>query len=323
MPKISIIIPVYNGEKYIGRCLDSVLNQTFDDVEVLAINDGSKDGSLDVLKDYEGKYPEKIKVLTQENQGVAKTRNRGIELTKTKYLMFIDQDDWIDPDYCETHYKVAEEGDYDIVLSGFKRPGAGGRIINKNVKLKDNVYAKYVCTGVFGKIHKTDFVKDNGIQVFPTKYGEDIVFTVHEYSKTDNIKIIKDYVGYSWVYNQESVSNTSQKNMLDMLPFFMTLLGETKKYDKTKSPEYEYYIIQTVVFFLLWSGLSAKSKDFLQSYSEVFDWLYENYPSLNKNKYILLGPSGAPVLNRLSISALMIVHKLHLMPLFAKIYCKG
>lgn len=321
--KISIIIPVYNGEKYIRRCLDSVLSQTFKEFEVLAINDGSKDDSLDILREYEKENPDRIKVFTQENMGVAKTRNKGIGMVKTKYLMFIDQDDFIDPDFCEKYYTAAEEGNYDIVLGGFKRPGTGHRIINKYVPLKDTPYAPYVCTGLWAKLHKTSFVKEHNISVFHTPYGEDIAFTLHEYATTDSIKVIENYVGYSWLYNQESVSNTSQKKILNMLPSHLILLDKTKKYDLTNSAEHEYYILQTVVFFLLWTGRLAKHSDFMYAYKEVFAWLKKNYPNFQGNEYITFGPSGAPRLNRLAISGFMLMHKLHLVSFFAKIYCKG
>lgn len=322
MAKISIVIPVYNGEQYIGRCLDSVFNQTFDEVKIIAINDGSKDNSLKLLRAYEKKYPKKIEVHTQRNAGVAKTRNKGIELTRTKYLMFMDQDDFIDPDYCQTFYEAAEEGNYDVVLGGFKRPGTGNRIINNFVRLKDSPYAKYVCTTLYAKIHRTAFVKKHGLAVFPTKYGEDIVFILHEYSKTRKMKVI-DYVGYNWFYNDESVSNTSQKKILDILPPLRVLLQKEKLYDVDKSQEHEYFVLQTVVFYFLWTGRSAKKSDFMYAYQEVLDWLKENYPRFQRNKYILFGPKGAPILNRVTIGVFMLTHRWKLMSLFAKVYCRG
>ncbi|HVC36229.1 MAG TPA: glycosyltransferase family A protein [Candidatus Dormibacteraeota bacterium] len=323
MQKISVIVPVYNGEKYIKHCLDSILNQSFEYVEVLAINDGSKDNSLKILREYERTNPERIKVFTQRNGGVAEARNRGIELAKTKYLMFIDQDDFIDPDYCETFYSAAEEGGYDVVLGGFKRPNVGRRIINRYVRLKNTPYAKYVCTSLFAKIHKTSFVKANKISVLNTMYGEDTVFILREYAKTDSIKVIENYAGYNWFYNEKSVSNTSQKSILDMLQPHLALLQKAKKYDTNNSPEYEYYILQTIVFYLLWGGRSARISDFMHAHGEVFKWLNVNYPNFQNNKYLLFGPCGAPGLNRLSISIFLFMHKLHLVRLFANIYCKG
>jgi len=322
MAEISIVVPVYNGERFLGRCLDSILDQTFDNVKVIAVNDGSSDSSLEILKEYKKRYPEKIEIHTQKNAGVASARNKGVALTGTKYLMFMDQDDYIDADYCQTFYEAAEAGGYDIVLGGFKRPGTGSRIINNYVKLKDTPYAKYVCTTLYAKIHKTAFVKKHNIEVFPTKYGEDIVFTLHEYAKTHNIKVI-DYVGYNWFYNKESVSNTSQKKILDILPPLLVLLDKQKKYDVDKSVEHEYFVLQTVVFYFLWTGRAAKYNDFMHAHKEVFKWLEKKYPDFQKNKYILFGPKGAPLLNRISISVFMMAHRWKCISLFAKIYCKG
>ena len=101
MEKVTIVIPVYNAEKTISKCIDSILNQTNENYQVLLIDDGSKDNSLKVIKEYEKNYPKKIKVISKENEGVVATRNLGIDLCKTKYIMFIDNDDYIDKDYVE------------------------------------------------------------------------------------------------------------------------------------------------------------------------------------------------------------------------------
>lgn len=325
MKKISVIIPIYNGQKYIKRCVDSVLNQKYFDVkslEILLLNDGSKDNSEKIIKEYAKRYPEIIKGLYHKNIGVAKTRDIGIELARGKYITFIDQDDYIDSDYCKRLLEAVEDGDYDIAISGFKRPGSGLRIINKNIRLKNTHYARYVCTGVFAKIHKTSFLKRNNIKSFYTTYGEDIGFILHEYICTSSIKVIENYAGYNWFYNKSSVSNTAHKQLLDVLPMLIDMLDKIKNYDPGTA-EHEYYVLQTIVAYFLWAGRLANRRDFKIAYSKVFSWLRVNYPNISHNKYILIGPSGAPRLSRLSISGFMILHKLKLMSLFYLIYCKG
>ena len=96
--KISVIVPVYNQEKYIGRCIDSVLNQTMTDFELILINDGSKDKSLDILRNYE-KKDKRIKIIDQKNMGVAKTRNKGIEIASGEFIVLVDNDDYLDNTY--------------------------------------------------------------------------------------------------------------------------------------------------------------------------------------------------------------------------------
>lgn len=114
--KISIVIPVYNVEKYLRACLDSVVNQTFKDIEIVIVNDGSKDGSLDILKEYESRYPKLITVYSTENRGVSHARNYGIARSHGEYLLFVDSDDYIEPDMCEKLYAKASKDNNDIVI---------------------------------------------------------------------------------------------------------------------------------------------------------------------------------------------------------------
>ena len=121
MSKVSIIIPVYNSENYIDRCLNSVLNQTYQNFEILVINDGSTDNSQKIIDDYKYKYPEKIIAIEQENKGVSVTRNESMQRANGKYIMFIDNDDYIEANYVETFLKEAEKEDYDVVIGGYRR----------------------------------------------------------------------------------------------------------------------------------------------------------------------------------------------------------
>ena len=117
---ISLIIPVYNVEKYLARCLDSVINQTFKDLEIICIDDGSTDNSSDILQNYALK-DERIVVIRQANAGLSAVRNVGISRAKGEYICFIDSDDWIDFDFCEKLYNSAEKHSADIAVAGIIR----------------------------------------------------------------------------------------------------------------------------------------------------------------------------------------------------------
>ena len=121
--KVSVIIPVYNAEKTVRRCLDSIIQQTSSEWEVIAINDGSKDNSEKILREYEEKEHERIRVFTQNNSGVTKTRERGIREAKGQYIMFVDNDDYLEPDYIDVFLSEIEKGDYDVVVGGYRRGG--------------------------------------------------------------------------------------------------------------------------------------------------------------------------------------------------------
>lgn len=120
MPKVSIIVPVYNVEKYLRKCIDSLVNQTLNDIEIICINDGSTDKSLKILKEYKNK-DSRIILLNQENSGQSVARNRGIEIAKGEYLGFVDPDDWIDLDYYEKLYNAAIGTNADIATAGIIR----------------------------------------------------------------------------------------------------------------------------------------------------------------------------------------------------------
>ncbi|MCM1139496.1 MAG: glycosyltransferase [Muribaculum sp.] len=134
MPKVSVIIPVYNASQYLAECLESIISGRLKEIEVIAVDDGSTDNSLDILNEYKVKYG--IKVLTQQNSGPAKARNAGLNVATGEFVGFVDSDDWVEPDMFEKMYQAAKSEDADIVFCNIYR--------NENSKLK-----KYIPTGVY------------------------------------------------------------------------------------------------------------------------------------------------------------------------------
>lgn len=174
-PKVSVIIPVYNSEKFIGKCIDSVLSQTFQDFELILINDGSKDNSQKILEEYKQKEPKKITLIQQKNKGVAKTRNESIQMAKGKYVMLIDNDDFIDKDYIETFVKEIEKHDDDVVMGGYRRPNEQGKIIKK-LQLPNEPWGKFMIFAPWARIYKKEYLIKNDIKFLPINIGEGCVF---------------------------------------------------------------------------------------------------------------------------------------------------
>ena len=119
MPKVSVIVPFYNVEDYIEKCIKSLLNQTLDDLEIILVNDGSKDNSESIAKKYLNEYPKKIIYLEKENGGLGDARNYGIPYAKGEYIAFIDSDDYVEKDMYEQMLKKAEEEQSDMVECDF------------------------------------------------------------------------------------------------------------------------------------------------------------------------------------------------------------
>lgn len=167
--KVSIIIPVYNASKYIDKCFKEILNQSYKDFEVIAINDGSTDNSSKLLKKYESKYPF-IKIINQNNTGQAIARNRAIEIASGDYLTFIDIDDFIDTHYLEELVNAMEDGNYDLVYCDYYEYYSPIKLVLKRNNMGP-ILANYA---PWGKLYKTSFFKKYKLKFLEGKLFEDI-----------------------------------------------------------------------------------------------------------------------------------------------------
>lgn len=213
-PKVSIIVPVYNGERSLSRCIDSILKQQFTEWELLLINDGSTDGSLSVCQEY-AKKCENIRVINKENEGVSATRNLGIQNAVGEYIQFIDCDDYVAQDYLASMVKSIEEQDADMVIAGYTR--------HKNGKMKQNAPGQYVINGIeqlaeqffslynhwyintpWNKLYKRALISEG----FPLELslGEDLMFNLEYLKKVKKISVIEK-VGYEYcIENVDSLA---------------------------------------------------------------------------------------------------------------------
>lgn len=324
-PKVSVIIPVYNSEKFINKCVDSVLEQNFQDYEIILINDGSKDNSKEILDGYKEKYPEKITVIHQENMGVSKTRNNAIKMAKGKYIMFIDNDDFLDKDYIEIFVKEIEKDDYDVVLGGYRRPNEEGKIV-KELKLPQEEWGKFMIFAPWARIYKKDYLIKNDIKFLPVNIGEDVYFNLQAMNISNKIKII-DYIGYNWYFNTRSVSNTTQKNIKNLQVY--ELLNNCYDILKEKNILEEHYeiiemyFIRYIVWFLLFSTKKVEYKTIKEEYDKIFKWLEARFPNYKRNKLLgITTPKGEILSVRLTVYVFMLAHKLKLGKILLLIYSK-
>ena len=263
-PAISVIIPVYNAQDGIKRCVDSLLNQSFKNLEIILLNDGSKDNSLNILKEYELKYSF-VRVIDKQNEGVAVTRNKGILLAEGEYIMFMDNDDFVDSDYIETFYQAIHEKNLDLVIGGYKRVNQDNQIIFSQ-DIQQSEWSKYIIMAPWAKVYRTEFLKTNNLEFFDYGIGEDIIFNLAAYKTTDKIGLL-DYKGYNWYYNNQSISNTSQRGFspeIDILVLFSKILELGKP-----SELVVYYLKRYYVWYLLFSGKSSSDQEFIHQYIRI------------------------------------------------------
>lgn len=220
MKKVSIVIPIYNAEKYLIRCIDSVINQTESEIEIILVDDGSKDESLNICKKFQTR-DSRIKVIHQENAGVSAARNRGIEAANGKYIGFVDSDDWIEPMMYERLLDQAEKTNADIVMCDAMTVFSNG---NKQVDtitqlsesqiLKKSDFTPSLLLEMAGSawrcIYKNNRYNDKQMQLkklqFPlgVKFSEDRICNIYAFGYANKISYIKKTF-YNRYINKKSV----------------------------------------------------------------------------------------------------------------------
>ena len=230
---ISVIVPVYNVEKYLPKCIDSILAQTFTNFELLLINDGSKDSSRTICDEYAAK-DSRIRVFHKENGGVSSARNLGLDNAKGEWIAFVDSDDWVDDDYLLSVINIAKRFYSDIVTYGEKCHKLDKLINNK---LKDIEYIDLnsrECINnlhhhVWGYVIRKEIITSNRI-IFDTslKYAEDVLFLFMCVGNSKKISSIsKTPYNYNTT-NNSAVSNISHENNLDHLRVAEILINNQK-----------------------------------------------------------------------------------------------
>ena len=314
MVKISVIVPVYNAENYIEKCVNSILNQSFKDFEVLLIIDGSTDDSLKILKKF-AKLDDRVVVINQKNMGVAFSRNKGIEKSQGEYIVFVDNDDYIDKDYLEQFYSETMSKP-DLVIGGYRR--VSDNKVLYDFKIKNTDWGKYTFITPWGRIIKRDFLIKNKIKFLSYPIGEDIYFNLQIYSISAKIKLIP-YIGYNWYYNDSSVSNTVHRgfNSSIDITFFLDKIFPFTQLNRYNN----YFCYKFEVWYLLYSGRFSNNKVFIKEYKKILSWNREKGISMSIFP-LSQNLNGESVKNRLFVLLFFLLDKLHLVGLFARFYCK-
>ena len=220
--KVSIVIPVYNVEKYIRQCLESVINQTLKEIEIIVVNDGTKDNSMKIVEEYLS--DERIKIINKENGGLSSARNTGILVAQGKYICFIDSDDFIKSSMMEELYNIIEKTNSNVVESDiFLYNNETHKIIErKNEKYSfpekgSYLWGKYT-TEVCNKIYRRDFLINNNIFFEEGIIHEDDLFTIRILFSTDKICHIQKSFYYYRINRSESImTNIDLEKRLEAL----------------------------------------------------------------------------------------------------------
>lgn len=264
-PKVSVIIPVYNTEQYLEQCLESIVNQTLTDIEILCIDDGSTDHSLDILKRYEER-DSRIRVLTQKNAGAGAARNYGLREARGSYLSFLDADDFFELTMLEKAYKkaVKDEADYVVFNSDqydtekkeFAQVPWVMRICDippytpfTYRQLTDNVFKSFM-GWAWDKLYLHSFVKEKNLWFQEQRTSNDLLFVFSALITARRISVLDEVLAHQRRGNRESLSNTREKSWFC---FYEALLELRKRLKEEKVyEELERDFINYALHFSLW-----------------------------------------------------------------------
>lgn len=285
MCEISVIIPVYNVESYLRQCLDSVVNQTFEDIEIICVDDGSTDGSLDILNKY-ASSDNRFKIISQPNQGLGTARNNGLKLACGNYIYFLDSDDYIDLTTFEKTYANAVSNDSDVVLFKFQMVDDFNNVHKRGIAFKiddlfgdvdyDNFTFTYedarreVMNTAFSaclKLYRKAFI-DTFDFTFPAGLNfEDVPVHVKVMIEADRISFVPESL-YNYRSNPDSILNSSANgfDIFEIIDLVEEYLRESGHYDELENEFIFFKIAQTLVYLK-----SERSPEYFSRAKEEFE----------------------------------------------------
>lgn len=289
MIKVSIIVPCYNVEEYIEKGLNSLVKQSLKEIEIILINDGSKDNTLNILKEYE-KKDNRIIVIDKKNEGVSKARNNGLDTAKGEYIAFMDSDDWLEVDALKIMYEKAKEENYDIVACDTMAVYPNKKQLIKsgiednqqNKKLMIDAYAV-----IWNKIYKKEILKNITFNTNLT-FCEDVLFLYQIYERVKKIASVNKPL-YNYLQRKNSLTYTYDKKLYQLIESQEEIIKYYKKnniFEKYKE-ELEYtYVRYLYATFIKRLAKTKNIKKFKKGYKYVKEKVKENFPDYKKNKYL-------------------------------------
>ena len=291
--KLSIIVPVYGVEKYIDKCLNSLVKQSLKEIEIIVVNDGTKDNSQKIIDKYVKKYPDKIKSYIKENGGQGSARNYGLKKATGEYIGYVDSDDFVEKDMYKKLYNKAKENNYDIVVCGnynvsedYQNKNIDAFINNYNTDLENIFFGKMA---VWNKIYKRDILIKNKLEFKEKVWYEDLAFTLKAIMNSNTFAFIDEPL-YDYLIREGSTMNNSnvQRN-LEILDAFNDILSYIQH---NKKEEYfskiEFLAIDHIYISAIVRVLKAEADDKVkrETINKLLDYMNKKFPNYKNNKYI-------------------------------------
>ena len=285
MIKVSVIVPVYNVEEYLEKCLESLVNQTLKDIEIIVVNDGSPDNSQKIIDRYKEKYHNIISI-EDINHGQGYARNKGISLAKGKYIMFLDSDDTVELTILEKMYNIIEKQKVDVVISDINKIINNQKIYFKNYleyNSKDNINLMLSHPGPVAKLYKKElFIKNNIKFVENLKY-EDAPFVIEALDCAKKIGKVNLPLNY-YVIHEKSETTVRDEKVFDIIQIIDIIRKYTKnkKYLKEKIDK---LTVRIITNYTIQQRMQEDKNVGIRFINEAFSYLKKEVPDYKNNKY--------------------------------------
>ena len=293
--KVSIIVPVYNVEEYLARCLDSLVNQSLKDIEIIVVNDGSPDNSQKIIDNYCKKY-KNIKSFIKENGGLSDARNFGIEKAQGEYIAFLDSDDYVTIDMYMEMYNKAKSGNFDMVVCDLNYV-YDDKIIKTSCNIKkDTNNIKDVMLNIYpaawNKIFKRNLM-DKGIRFKKGVWFEDVEFIYRLLPYINTIGVVHKTFN-QYVQREGSITNTINKKLYHYIDNWNGIVEYYKKnnlYEEYKL-ELEYCYVRYIYATFIKQASKYNYKDYMDAVDSAISNVRKNFPKYKKNKYFYKSLKG-------------------------------
>lgn len=286
MIDLSIIVPTYNAEKYIKKCLDSLINQTKKELEFIVINDGSTDNTENIIKQYKDS---RIKYYKNDNQGIGKTRNFGIEKATGRYIMFIDSDDYIDKNMAKLMFDKAFSNNLDMVICDYYRVINDKIYEEKLVDFKPTTLKQnpdLICKvnlSPWNKLYKRSLIIENNIRFVEDLKYEDVPFVCQTLNKAKKIGKVNQCLNYYVIHNN-SETTIRDKRVFDILKIIDIIRDYFKDEDYIKE-SLDKLTVCIVTNYTIQQRVQIDKKIGMKFIDQSFAYLKKEVPDYKDNKY--------------------------------------
>lgn len=287
MVDISIIVPIYNAEKYLNKCLDSLVNQTKKELEFILVNDGSTDKTEEIIKTYKDK---RIKYFKNKNQGIGKTRNFGIEKATGKYIMFLDSDDYFREDACEILYNKVEKNHADLGICDFYKIYDSG--VEEKIKLlsfkpttleKTPSLVNEINLAPWNKIYSKELITKNKLKFVENLKYEDAPFVIETFCRAKKIIKIDEYLNYYLIHGN-SETTVRDKRCFDILKI-IDLIRKNTNDEEYLQDEINKLTVRIITNYTIQQRNQSDKNVGMEFIDKAFSYLEKEVPDYKNNKY--------------------------------------